>query len=148
MPRRRSVWALSAVLPLLLVAPAPPTQAAPRIIMLYGKGLERPVFLTDWQENLRFMSAIRSRAGATAEELSDRSSFEAALFWDGRRWEWFVGEQAEQRGRFYPARGALPALFALYSDAPRFMGMYRSVGPEGLDALAEAGVPVSSPDQQ
>jgi hypothetical protein len=141
---------------MLLAAPTLSTnEAAPRIIMLYGDDLLRPAFLTNWPENQRLMSAVTERTTPTARDLADRSHFEVALFWNAQRWEPFVREGrleqlapeiADQRGRFYPARGASPALFVFYDDAVQFTEMYRQVSRDGLHFLERAGIRVSLPD--
>ena len=55
--------------------------AAPRLIMVSGPLLARPVVLADWQENLSFMVAIVEEAEVGADELAGRPRLDLGLFW-------------------------------------------------------------------
>jgi hypothetical protein len=105
--------------------------AAPRIIMVTGPGLEEPVFLTDYSENLDLMIAfqrgreIDEGRVVDPKELQRRPYLELWLFWGENQWEPYVREgrvtklrreQANQYGRFYPAFGARGAVMDL--DVP------------------------------
>jgi hypothetical protein len=151
MRSRRLAWALFVGAAAIGPAVLPTMLAAPWIIRVHGDGLSKPVFITDWHENHRFMLAVNHGASPAAGDLADRPSFEVALFWYAPRWESFLREgrleqldpeTAEQRGRFYPARGPLPAVFTLYGDAARLRRTHRRVSPDGLEVLARAGVPI------
>jgi len=130
---------------------SPAVAAAPRLIMVYGPPLSKPIILRDWQENLTVMLKMK-RTNIDPGELEGRSYLKMALFW-GPRWVEYVEEgkplgalrpeQANQHARFYPATGDEPALITLGSSkfGPRSI---RRVEPEALVVLARHGVPVSS----
>jgi hypothetical protein len=124
--------------------------AAPRIIMVTGPTLERPVFLTDYFENLDLMIAFQ-RGREIAEgrvvdpkELRRRPYLELWLFWGEDQWEPYVSEgrlaelrreQANQYGRFYPAFGRRDAVMNL--DVPGS----RKATAKLLNILARHGIP-------
>jgi hypothetical protein len=124
--------------------------AAPRIIMVTGPTLERPVFLTDYFENLDLMIAFQ-RGREIAEgrvvdpkELRRRPYLELWLFWGEDQWEPYVSEgrldelrreQANQYGRFYPAFGRRAAVMNL--DVPGS----RKATAKLLAILARHGIP-------
>jgi hypothetical protein len=114
----------------LFLAPAAGA-AAPRIVMVTGPGLDQPVFLTDYSENLDLMIAfqrgreIDEGRVLDPKELQRRPYLELWLFWGENQWEPYVREgritelrreQANQHGRFYPAFGGRDAVMSL--DAP------------------------------
>jgi len=87
----------------------------PVIIMFYGGGLERPVFVTDTMvfHDLENPTTIRAR------DLGDRKYLEVAMFWGPRFNPYRSGEKpmseltvahASQHGRLYPATGREPAV--------------------------------------
>jgi hypothetical protein len=131
--------------------------AAPRLILVSGALLERPVLIEDWDDNMRIMAAVNSRTVAESESLENRPFYEFALFW-GAEWVQYVNEgrpvaalkpeQATQHARFYPAVGAAPALF-VFKDEPgemqrgtQIMGLVRSVDQMALDVFARYGLRV------
>src|SRR5713226_4809934 len=65
--------------------------AAPRLIMVYGSPLTKPVVLSDWRENLEFMASITQQSSVTPEELRRRPYLKLALFW-GPEWARYVEE--------------------------------------------------------
>ena len=130
------------VLTIFVAAPARPVFAmAPRIIMIYGGSLERPVFLTESLEDN--MSLFENPDGATPfdwEELPNRPFFHVAMFW-GSEWDRSIAagrpvtalrpEQASQHGRLYPATGSKPAVFL----QTRFVGTAPSPVPKDLNSF-------------
>jgi hypothetical protein len=124
--------------------------AAPRIIMVTGPTLQKPVFLTDYLENLDLMIAFQ-RGREIAEgrvvdpkELRRRPYVELWLFWGEDQWEPYVSEgrlaelrreQANQSGRFYPAFGRRDAVMNL--DVPGS----RKATAKLLNILARYGIP-------
>ena len=131
--------------------------AAPRLILISGPLLERPILIEDWDDNARIMAGINERTVAQSEPLVDRPFFELALFWglewvqyanDGRPLAHLKPEQANQHARFYPAVGAAPAL-VVFRDEPgemgenaRRMGLIRPVEQMALDVFARYGLRV------
>lgn len=102
---RRCVVVVVAVGALVFAAGA--SAAAPRYIMVTGPGLQQPVLLDDWSENLRFMQAVSSGARIGAPRLARRPKFRVSLFWNEGFWTErpLRAEDADQRGWFYPAYG-------------------------------------------
>jgi hypothetical protein len=131
--------------------------AAPRLILVSGALLERPVLIEDlWDTNL-ITAGVNNRAVAESEALENRTFYEFALFW-GPEWVQYMKEgrpvaalkpeQATQHARFYPAMGAAPALF-VFKDEPgemqrgtKIMGLVRSVEQMALDVFARYGLRV------
>ena len=129
--------------------------AAPRLILISGPLLERPVLIENWDDNMRIMAAINDRSVAESEAVTDRPFYELALFWglewvqyinDGRPLAALKPEQANQHARFYPAVGTAPAL-VVFRDQPgewgqnaRRMGLVRSVEQMALDVFSRDGL--------
>jgi hypothetical protein len=120
----RSALLGATIVALTLAAPA--RAAAPNFILVSGPGLERPVLLDDWGENLVLMSAVAGAPKASRTVvcgLTRRPRLLLAEFWGwgGLPRPTSPGEET-QRGWFYPARGRRPAVFRLMVDgttAPR-----------------------------
>jgi len=138
--------------------------AVPRLIMVYGAPLTRPVVLDGWYDEAgQFVSAFYARNGEVADlgvqptwdeeslNLSPRLYLKLAIFW-GPLWDNYVREgqpldalrpeDAEHEGRFYPAVGEAPPAIIIkpvgstvWSEAPR------TLGPEDVEVLALRGVP-------
>ena len=122
------------------VVAAPAEAAARRYIIVSGPGLERPVVLGDWNENLRFLIALLPAERPSPGWEGDRPRYDLALFWgvpgkpvptDPRA--------AGQHGWFYPAAGARRAVIDLQLDGRRFP---RLASPKALRILARHGVPI------
>ena len=124
--------------------------AAPRIIMFSPAGSARPIFLTDWNENNRFMSSLRVIA-IPKEDVFDRPSIAVGLFWLGPRWEPFTRDpaalarlkvsDAEQQGRLYFGPNDSSVLF-VFQNVPRSpRARYRQLSPAGIETLRLHGVP-------
>ena len=131
--------------------------AAPRLILVSGPLLERPVLIEDWDDTSRIMAGINDRAVAQPEALVDRPFYELALFWglewvqyinDGRPLDALTPEQANQHARFYPAVGTAPALVVFKDERgemgenARRMGLSRSVEQMALDVFVRNGLRV------
>jgi hypothetical protein len=101
------------VLPLMQGSSSERPAAAPAIIIVHGRLLPDRVVMSDWQENHRFVSAIDLSTRVDGDVLDDRPFVALSLFW-GPEWSHHPRtpealarlrpEQANQHGRFYPAR--------------------------------------------
>ncbi|MBA3441597.1 MAG: hypothetical protein H0T92_17190 [Pyrinomonadaceae bacterium] len=128
----------------------PVEAAAPRLLMIYGKQLPKPIILANWQENQRLMSAITEEAKVTPEELKGRPYLEVALF-SGLEWVRYVDQgkpldklrpkQASQHGRFYPAVGDAAPIMT-FKSLPGPGPLTRRVDAKGVEILAGHGIPV------
>jgi hypothetical protein len=121
---------------------APALAAAPNYILVSGPGLEQPVLLDDWGENLDLMSALAGAPKASrtlVRGLARRPRLLLAEFWGwGGLPRPTSPRQANQRGWFYPARGRRPAAFRLMVDGT----MTPRVAPaQALLILARHGIP-------
>ncbi len=150
------LWRISSVLGLsaitLATGPTPiPDAAAPWIIIVHGDLLPQRVVLPDWHENNRLMSAIDVSTPADTTAVHQRLYVHLAMFW-GPEWANYPRteealarlrpEQANQHGRFYPARGDSDALVLIGLASGR---AYTTLGPiaeHGLALLERYGVPV------
>ena len=123
--------------------------AAPRIIMLHGGSLERPVYLTNWHQNLTFMGAIASTAPVARSSVDTANAIQVAMFWRGPDWEAYARDSARlpelirhldhaQRAALYlPPQSTAPLLD--YHTAASNPGL-RTISPLGLAILHRAGV--------
>ena len=142
---------LAAPVLLAMTLAVPVEAAAPRVIMVSGTGLCRPVILDDWPENRDLMESVALGGEVKPEDLIGRPYLEMGLFW-GSEWVQYVDEgkpldalsieQASQYGRFYPAVGDAPAAMVIES-VPMGDGLSGRLGPEGVEILARHGVPAS-----
>jgi hypothetical protein len=131
--------------------------AAPRLIMVYGSPLTKPVILSNWRENLEFMASITQQSSVTPEELRRRPYLKLALFW-GPEWAEYVEEgkpidklrpeQGNQQGRFYPAVGHASPVVTLDMPAGSVGPSWREVRKEGIRVLLKYGIPVRLPLSQ
>jgi len=132
----------AAVVVVAVALAAPAHAAAPNYILVSGRGLQQPVLLDDWSENLELLVAIdrgpRAKRAAL-RGLARRPRFDLAEFWN---WNFLPAptdpREATQHGVFYPAHGRKPAIFKVMvggTQAPRlaFAG--------ALAILARHGVP-------
>jgi hypothetical protein len=130
-----------------LVAATLALAAAPRLIMVSGATIERPVLLSDADEVVDFYSSFFRGTAVDRASLEKRPSLRLGLFWDNGLWEPYVRdgrlgelrpEQANQVGRFYPAVGDKPALV----DVPGYGRWPKLADAQALGILARHGVPV------
>ena len=135
----RHVAALVAVVCTAAVAAGPAGAAAPRYILVTGPGLERPVLLGDWGENLELLSALLPAKRPGPGWRSGRTRYDLALFWgvpgkpvptDPR--------DAGQHAWFYPATFGRRAVFDILLGGRRFPRVATS---RALQILARHGVP-------
>ena len=150
MRRNRFVIAgLLAVFALMGFSASVSNLAAPRILMFLPSDSARPVFLTDWNENGRFMSGLRETP-VPKDNVFTRPSIAVGLFWLGPRWEPFVRDpaalahlklsDAEQQGRLYFGANDSSMLF-VFKNVPRSpRARYRRVLPVSLEILRLHGV--------
>jgi hypothetical protein len=135
--------ALFAVVAVALVAASGAIAAAPNYMFVSGPGLARPVLLANWDENGVLLSSLVNAPFATdrvARGLARRPRFEVSEFWGwGGRPRPVRPAQANQRGWFYPAHGAAPAVFAvMVNGTPR----PRLAPRRALRILAHHGIPI------
>ena len=117
--------------------------AAPRFIMIYGEALEKPIILTDWHENHRFIYSIRKGTEVSGEGLRERPYFKIAFFW-GPEWFKYLGkeselrpEEANQHALLYPAYRNAPPVVAFDNEQKVMIPgpQYRSVDEKGVEIL-------------
>jgi hypothetical protein len=151
MAQRAATIAVIALVAVLWDA-APAQAAAPRLVMVSGTPLAKPVLLSDWDEITTLYGMLVNGPAAPSELRGGRPSLQLALFWDANRWDPYVRdgrlgslrpEQANQFGRFYPAVPGGPALVEL----PGVGTWPKRVSPQALAILARHGVPVGLLDR-
>jgi hypothetical protein len=116
-PVARGAALVAALAAVLLLAP-PVHAAAPNYILVSGPGLERPILLGNWSENLSLLSALANAPRANrgvALTLARRPRFDLAEFWGwGSMPPPTRPSQASQHGWFYPAhRSKAPVIVAM-----------------------------------
>lgn len=135
----RALVVVAAVAVLCGVVAAPARAAAPRFILVTGPGLDRPVLLGDWSENLRLMESLLPARRARGFSPSGRPRYDLALFWGvparpvPRR-----PREANQHAWFYPAHDGRPAVIDLMLSGARYPRLATS---GALRILARHGVP-------
>jgi hypothetical protein len=118
--------------------------AAPRYILVSGPGLERPVVLGDWGENLAFLvDLIPARRPSPGWRSEHRPRYRLALFWGvpSKPVPTDPGE-AGQVGWFYPAaksRRAVVVLGVSGQEGPRI------ATAKVLRILERHGIPTRAP---
>lgn len=140
----KSVLAIAAAMLIFAAIAGPAGAAAPRYIIVSGPGLQRPVTLRNWNENLRFLISLLPAKRPRSGWHRVRPRLDLALFWgvpakpipnDPR--------DANQHGWFYPAIGGRRAVVTLLiggRDDPRV------ATPEALRILARNGIPIRARD--
>ena len=143
--------AIPIVLALVIGAssPAAAGAAAPRLLMVSGPGLSKPVLLTSWNEISDLVQAAANESPPAARaSLAGRPSLRLALFWDATIWEPYIRERklaslrpadATQFGRFYPAVNGKPAAI----DLPWTGRWPKQPNARALAILERHGVPVA-----
>lgn len=138
----------------MVISPAPALAAAPRLMMVYGAALAKPVLISSWGANSAVMQATGDSTSVVRAKLTGRPSMRVAMFW-GLYWMRYMQHHkplsavhpadANQFGRFYPAYGAAPALFVFDSIPGPYTSLIRRIGALGLTTLARYGIPVRIP---
>jgi hypothetical protein len=130
------------VLATTLVLASSARAAAPNYILVSGRGLVRPVLLSNWNENGALLSSLVNAPRArrsVVRGLARRPRFDLAEFWD---WEGRPvptrPSDANQHGWFYPARRSRPAVFDVMVAGARIP---RLAPAKALRILARHGVP-------
>jgi hypothetical protein len=148
---------IGGVLLLLLVWTTSADAAFPRLLMVYGKPLPKPVVVENPFDVVKIFEG--SRDGTTEQSLSGRPYFEIALFW-GEEWNRYMNEgkpasalkpedvtpfgNIPNRGRFYPACSNASAQISLIEpQSQRTNGIWK-VPEEGLKVLESLGVPTKA----
>jgi hypothetical protein len=137
---RRVVPFLAVLAAFLMAAPA--QAAAPNYILVTGPGIEHPIMLGNWDENLALLGALVNAptAKGAARHLARRPHFDLAEFW---AWSGLPRptrpSQANQHGRLYPAHGSRPAVIVLMVDGAKIP---RLVPTRVREILARHHVPL------
>jgi hypothetical protein len=151
----RRILLLIVVLLLALTTGAIPALAkGPRIMMVYGTPLVRPIVISNWRDTAELMIATNDSMSTSHARLQGRPSLHVAMFW-GMQWVHYMQQhkslaalrprQADQFARLYPAYGTAPALFVFDSIPGPYTSLIRRIGPQGLAVLARDGIPVRLP---
>jgi hypothetical protein len=113
--------------------------AAPRYILVSGPGLQRPVVMGNWNENLSFLLALLPAARPAPGWRGDRARYDLALFWGvpAKPLPTHPAE-ASQHGSFYPASDGRRAVIKLLISGQDFP---RVATQEALRILARHGIP-------
>lgn len=141
-------------LAVLTSAVTPVMAKGPAVMIVYGSPLAKMVVLSNARENAQFAFATRDGLSIMYSHLKGRPFLHVAMFW-GAEWTQYKRHhqrltrlrtvRANQFGRFYPAYGSAPALFAFDSIPGPYTSLVRRVGPAGLAVLARHGVPIRLP---
>jgi hypothetical protein len=120
--------------------------AAPRILLVSGGPLARPLAISDWERIFAVVSAVGTARALPRTELAARPRLRLSLFW-GPRWIEYLQSgksaaalqprQADQHGSFYPAWSGRAAAI----DLPWAGRWPRAVPARALGILARLGVP-------
>lgn len=107
-------WVVAAGCALLLGAGARGSgeRAYPRVIMFHGANLQRPIYMTDPEENRAFFASLVPRPHSEALPPADSTQIQMAVFWD-LQWSDYAADSArlatllpshaEQIGQLYRA---------------------------------------------
>lgn len=151
---RNGGWALVVGVCLVVAwassCPIPARAAAPRIMVISGGALPRPVILTDWADNTTIVQGNELQIDPS--QLAARPYLSVSLFW-GPQWDAYIAAgrplaaldaaQPTQTGRIYPGVGGGPALLVLdaANGAPTSV---RELSGLGAEVLADAGVDLTA----
>jgi hypothetical protein len=136
-------------LPAALLGALQAQAAYPRLILISGAELEKPIVLDKVDDIVSLTTAIAKALSVPPEQVEGRPSFRLSLFWGDDLWEPYVREgrldelrpeQANQEGRFYPTydgREAVVDLLVSGRAGPK------RVPQEALAILARHRVPTS-----
>lgn len=122
--------------------------AAPRIMLVTGRGLPNPVVLDNWEENLNVMLAAGNAVDPIKEELASRTNFRVAMFW-GKEWDDYIRsgndprslrpDQAGQYGNYFPPAASHDAVFA-FDTIPGGGDLVRRFSVDGVSIFARHGI--------
>jgi len=151
---RRTFLALGVAALAVAALTSPALAKGPRILMVYGSPLAKPIIVNNWANNEKLMFAITDDMSVQHAHLRGRPYFRLALFWR-ETWDQYMKHhkpstalhpnQADQFARFYPAYGASRPLFVLDSIPGPYTSLVRRIRPAGLAVLRRYGVPVRLP---
>jgi len=152
--RARSIRVVIALTVILLSAHIAEA-ALPRLLMVFGKPLGRPVVIHDVQELMEVFTPTRD--AAERNRLDARPSLDIALFW-GNDWNRFMDEgksvatlkpedvtpfgDIPVRGRFYPACASAPAQITLTAVRGDAIHTAWVVSEQSLRILEREGIPI------
>lgn len=121
--------------------PEAPALAAPRIIVLYGGPLEKPVYLTNWYENLQFMLSSTERATLRPGDVDTTGAIRVAMFWYGPAWEEYA-RNAQRLPELLSLthKAQLGSLYLAGSGAPSFLNYHSALASAGLRVIDGAGI--------
>jgi len=132
---------------------ASPAEAVwPRLLMVYGAPLTRPLVVEDTQDIVKVF--VLTGETVDRNDLDRRPSFALVLFW-GNAWNRYIDEgrlvsalrpedvmpfaNIPIRGMLYPACGDLPAQITLTEvDSQAIRDIWR-ISPDGLKVLEKLG---------
>jgi hypothetical protein len=128
--------------------------AYPRLLMVYGQPLTKPVVVEDPLEVVKIFQG--SSDGTDQESLARRPYLDLALFW-GEEWNRYMDQGKPTnvlrpedvtpfgnipiRGRFYPACADAAAQISVNGPDAQGTGGIWKVPAEGLSVLESLGVP-------
>jgi len=151
---RRTTLIVAVTLLALTTITTPVMAAGPRIMIVYGRPLAKPVIFSNWGENETLLVAANDGMSVKHARLKGRPSLRVAMFW-GMEWVQYMKHhkslaalhpnQADQFARFYPAYGSSPALFVFDNIPGPYTSLIRRIRPEGIAVLARHGIPVRLP---
>lgn len=140
---------------ILVLIPVRNDAAYPRLLMIHGAPLSRPLVVENPRDIVKVIDGPRD--GVDLKGLDRRRYLELALFW-GNEWNRYMdeGKPASQlkpqdvtafgnipiRGKFYPACNDAPALITLIEVKGSDIYEVWRVSADGLKVLETLGVPV------
>jgi hypothetical protein len=142
----------------LVITLALPAEGAwPRLLMVYGAALTRPLVVEEPKDIVKVFDG--KGEAVDRNDLDRRLYFELALFW-GDTWNRYMNEGRPAgalkpedvtpfdnipiRGRLYPACGVHPAQITLTKvNSQEIRDIWR-LSPDGLKVLEKLGVPIKS----
>ena len=146
----------TSVLFVIIASAATANAAAPHIIIFYAEAVSKPLILAG-SENLEFMVSIDQESTILPEELKGRPFLKVAFFWgpkwlkymaEGKPLEQLKAEDAEQRGRYYPATEESEEAMIIMDLLPPYLAnqtRQRQVSEKGIEILKKYKVPVFLP---